>query len=107
MCVPVLLCALLRVHGSAFCVRGAPPAAHDVGGGDNNLFRRLKRCAQSATARTQRQTSPPATRSQHPHGLTGAVLCLESGSNGSSSMAYLLGLAADASGTASDLATGR
>merc|ERR1711995_150365 len=38
--------------------RGAPPAAHYVGGGDDNLFRRLTACAAAAKARTRRPMSP-------------------------------------------------
>ena len=107
MRLPVLLCTLVREHGSNFCVGAALLAAHDVGGGDNNFFRRLKRCVAAAAALTRRQTGRPGTRSQHPNGLTGAVICLERGAKGTGSTAYLPGLAADAAGNASDLATGR
>ena len=50
---------------------------------------------------------PSATYSQHPSRLAGTSTWLETASDGAGMTAYLLGLAADAIGTAADLSTGR
>jgi hypothetical protein len=101
---PLVGCRGLFLASGVLPLHRSPPAAVAT---TSSARQRVRSCRNSSNSAPNRPSpSPPDTCSQHPPGLTGALMPLKSGANGRGSMAYLPGLAADDASAATGLSTG-